>query len=136
MTLAQPAKWEKFIWPLATAALLLLFWHYAVIYSGTKVFPSPAKVLLGAEELANKGLLLRYIGDSLRRVAFGYLLALVLAIPFGLTLGWYPAASQVVNPMIQIMRPISPIAWIPLAIVFFGVGDSSATFLIFLGSFF
>src|SRR5437763_2850829 len=125
MTLAQPAKWEKFIWPMAAATLLLLFWHYAVIYSGTRVFPSPAKVLLGAEELAKKGLLLRYIGDSLSRVVKGYILAMVLGIRFGLILGWYPAASQVINPVIQMMRPISPLAWIPLAIVFFGVGDLS-----------
>ena len=136
MTLVQPAKWEKVVWPLAAATLLVLFWHYAVIESGTKIFPSPAKVFLGARELANKGVLLQYIGDSLARVALGYLLALVLAIPFGLILGWYPAASQVVNPVIQMMRPISPLAWIPLAIVFFGVGNTSATFLIFLASFF
>ena len=136
MTLVQPAKWEKFVWPLAATVLLLLFWHYAVILSATKIFPSPAKVLLGARELANKGVLLSYIKDSLLRVAAGYGLALVLAIPFGLILGWYPAASQVVNPVIQMMRPISPLAWIPLAIVFFGVGNTSATFLIFLASFF
>ena len=136
MTLVQPARWEKFVWPLVSAALLLLFWHYAVVYTESKVFPSPAKVLLGAQELARKGVLLSYIGDSLARVAGGYVLALVLAIPFGLILGWYPAASQVVNPVIQMMRPISPLAWIPLAIVFFGVGNTSATFLIFLASFF
>ena len=136
MTLVQPAKWEKFVWPLAATILLLLFWHYAVILSATKIFPSPAKVLQAARELANKGVLLSYIKDSLLRVAAGYGLALVLAIPFGLILGWYPAASQVVNPVIQMMRPISPLAWIPLAIVFFGVGNTSATFLIFLASFF
>ena len=136
MTLVQPAKWEKFVWPLVATVLLLLFWHYAVILSATKIFPSPAKVFLAAEELAKKGLLLSYIKDSLLRVAAGYGLALVLAIPLGLILGWYPAASQVVNPVIQMMRPISPLAWIPLAIVFFGVGNTSATFLIFLASFF
>lgn len=136
MTLVQPARWEKFVWPLVATVLLLLFWHYAVILSATKIFPSPAKVFLAAEELAKKGLLLSYIKDSLLRVAAGYGLALVLAIPLGLILGWYPAASQVVNPVIQMMRPISPLAWIPLAIVFFGVGNTSATFLIFLASFF
>jgi NitT/TauT family transport system permease protein len=53
-----------------------------------------------------------------------------------LALGWYPAANQVVNPVMQILRPISPIAWIPVAIIFFGIGDNAAIFLIFLGSFF
>ena len=51
-------------------------------------------------------------------------------------LGWYPAADQVVNPVMQMLRPISPIAWIPVAIIFFGVGDDAAIFLIFLGAFF
>jgi NitT/TauT family transport system permease protein len=136
MTLSQPAKWEKYFWPLLLAALFLVFWHYAVIYSASKVFPSPLKVFQGAEELAKRGVLVRYIADSLSRVGIGFTLAAVLAIPFGLTLGWYPAASQVVNPVIQMVRPISPIAWIPLAIVFFGVGNTSAVFLIFLASFF
>ncbi len=54
----------------------------------------------------------------------------------GLTLGWYLAANRVVNPVLQLLRPISPIAWIPIAIILFGVGDAAATFLIFLGSFF
>ena len=47
--------------------------------------------------------------------------AVVIGIPLGLTLGWYPAANQVVNPVLQILRPISPIAWIPVAIIFFAV---------------
>ena len=136
MTLSQPAKWEKYFWPVLLGLIFLVFWHYAVIASASKVFPSPMKVFNGAEELARRGVLLRYISDSLSRVGMGYLLAAVLAIPFGLILGWYPAASQVVNPVIQMVRPISPIAWIPLAIVFFGVGDKSAVFLIFLASFF
>src|ERR1700728_4774721 len=76
------------------------------------------------------------IGDSLRRVAVGFGLAVVIGIPLGLTLGWYPAANQILNPVLQILRPISPIASIPVAIIFFGIGDRAATFLIFLGAFF
>ena len=66
----------------------------------------------------------------------GYLSAAFLGIPLGLMLGWFPAASRVVNPVIQMMRPISPIAWIPIAIIWFGVGDAAAMYLIFLGAFF
>jgi NitT/TauT family transport system permease protein len=76
------------------------------------------------------------IGDSLRRVALGFGAAVVVGVPLGLTLGWYPALNQVVNPALQILRPISPLAWIPVAIVFFGVGDRPAVFLIFLSAFF
>jgi NitT/TauT family transport system permease protein len=117
-------------------ALFLVLWHYLVIWSATKVFPSPLAVERGIAELARKALLWRYIGDSLRRVALGYGAAVLLGIPIGLTLGWYPAANQVVNPVFQILRPISPIAWIPVAIILFGVGDTTAVFLIFLCAFF
>jgi NitT/TauT family transport system permease protein len=134
--LGEPRKWEKVVWPVFTGALLLVVWYASVRYSGSKVFPSPADVFRGANELFRKGLLLGYIVDSLGRVATGYSLAVALAVPLGLLLGWYPAAAQVVNPVIQMLRPISPIAWIPLSIIWFGVGNTAAVFLIFLASFF
>ncbi len=135
-SLTQPRKWEKFFWPVLAAAVFLAFWHYAVQFSGSKIFPSPADVLNGIDELMKKGVLGSYIADSLHRVAVGYGLAVLLGVPLGLTLGWYPAAAQVVNPVIQMARPISPLAWIPLAILWFGVGDAAAMYLIFLGAFF
>jgi len=134
-SLAEPRKWEKVFWPVIASALFLAVWHYAVVWSATKVFPSPLAVERGMAELARHGLLWAYIGDSLRRVALGFGVAAVLGIPIGLALGWYPAANQVVNPVLQMLRPISPIAWIPVAILLFGVGDRTAVFLIFLGAF-
>jgi NitT/TauT family transport system permease protein len=135
-TLAEPRKWEAFLWPAITAALLLALWHYSVIWTATKVFPSPRAVELGILELARKHVLWSSIFDSLGRVAIGFSAAVVIGVPLGLTLGWYPSLNQVVNPVIQILRPISPIAWIPVAIIFFGVGTRPAVFLIFLGAFF
>jgi NitT/TauT family transport system permease protein len=131
-----PRQWERLLWPLLVGALLLLGWHLAVKWTGSKVFPSPLEVQKGMVDLWRTGVLGRYIFDSLRRVAIGFLLATVLGIPAGLSLGWYPAAAQVVNPVIQMVRPISPIAWIPLAIIWFGVGDGAAVYLIFLAAFF
>jgi NitT/TauT family transport system permease protein len=136
MTLAQPAKWEKYFWPIAAGALFLATWHFSVRWSGSTIFPSPLDVQKGVAELVKKGLLWGYIRDSLARVGIGFSAAALLGIPLGLTLGWYPTAAQVVNPVIQMLRPISPIAWIPLAIVWFGVGDTAAIYLIFLGAFF
>jgi NitT/TauT family transport system permease protein len=135
-SLVQPKPWEKFFWPLSVALLLLAVWHVGVRASGTTVFPTPLDVEKGAAELFRKGLLFGYVRDSLLRVAAGYFSAILLGIPLGLILGWYPAAGQVVNPVIQMMRPISPIAWIPLAIIWFGVGNAAAVYLIFLASFF
>lgn len=122
--------------PLATGAVLLALWHGAVVWTDAKVFPSPLAVLAGLGELAGKGVLLRYIGDSLYRVAGGYLLALVVGVPLGLWMGWNRSAAAALNPLVQVLRPISPLAWIPVAIVLFGVANSAAIFLIFLASLF
>ena len=135
-SLAKPREWEKFFWPLLAAGLLLAVWYYSVLWTATKVFPSPLSVEKGFAELLHKHVLWADIGDSLRRVALGFGAAVAVGIPLGLTLGWYPALNQVLNPVIQILRPISPIAWIPVAIVFFGVGDRAAVFLIFLSALF
>jgi NitT/TauT family transport system permease protein len=135
-TLAQPNKLEKVFWPVLAAAVLFALWHYLVIWSGTKVFPAPSQVERGFVELLHKKVLWPDIASSLRRVAIGFGAAVVLGIPLGLILGWYPAFNQIVNPVMQILRPISPIAWIPVAIIFFGVGDNAAIFLIFMGAFF
>src|SRR5207248_4239877 len=77
-----------------------------------------------------------HIGASLFRVGAGFLLAVVVGIPLGLLMGWVHGAFTTLNPLVQILRPISPIAWIPLAILWFGVGDLSPIFLIFLSSVF
>jgi NitT/TauT family transport system permease protein len=135
-SLSEPNKWEKLLWPLLASGLLLAVWHYSVVWTQTKVFPAPLQVEKGMVELFHKNVLWQDIGSSLSRVAIGFGAAAVLGIPLGLSLGWYPAANQVVNPVMQILRPISPIAWIPVAIIFFGVGNRAAVFLIFLGAFF
>ncbi|HVW79240.1 MAG TPA: ABC transporter permease [Alloacidobacterium sp.] len=135
-SLAEPRRWERFFWPLLATGAFLALWHYSVIWTATKVFPAPREVERGMTELLRHHVLWGDIYDSLRRVAIGFGAAVALGIPVGLMLGWYPAANRVVNPVMQILRPISPIAWIPVAIIFFGVGDSAAVFLIFLGSFF
>jgi NitT/TauT family transport system permease protein len=73
---------------------------------------------------------------SLFRVTWGFALAAILAIPLGLTLGWHRRGEMAFYPLLQIFRPISPLAWIPIAILWFGVGDLAAIFLIFVGCFF
>ena len=135
-TLSPPGKLERVFWPMLASALLLTLWYASVRWSGTKVFPSPYDVEKGMAELLRHHVLWGDIVDSLRRVAVGFGAAAVLGIPLGLTLGWYPALNQVINPVMQILRPISPIAWIPVSIIFFGIGDRAAIFLIFLGAFF
>jgi len=126
---------EHFLWPSVAAAVSLIVWQLGVQWTGTHILPFPMDVQRGLAELVRKGLLWRYISDSLFRVGVGYALGVMCGIPLGMMLGWYPTAGTTVNPVVQMLRPISPLAWIPLSIVWFGVGNSAAVFLIFVGSF-
>jgi len=128
-------RWEPFLWPLVAATASLTAWQLGVQWTGTHIFPSPTDVQRGLAELVRKGLLWRYIGDSLFRVGVGYALGVTCGIPLGMMLGWYPTAGTTVNPVVQMLRPISPLAWIPLSIMWLGVGNFAAIFLIFIGSF-
>ena len=128
---------SRLLWlrPAAFIAALLILWHVAVQYQSVDLMPGPLAVVGGIAELAQRGLLLKYIVASLFRVTWGFTLAALLAIPLGLMVGWYRRADMAVNPLIQILRPISPLAWIPISILWFGVGDMAAIYLIFLASF-
>jgi NitT/TauT family transport system permease protein len=132
----DPHAWLKYALPLAVAALFLLAWDRAVLASHSDIFPRPLDVARGIRELGQKGLLLKYIVASLFRVTWGFGLAVLVGVPSGLLLGWFGRAYQAFNPMIQIFRPISPIAWIPVAILWFGITDIAPIFLIFLASVF
>jgi len=112
----------------------VIVWHVAVAASPGSLVPSPLAAARGIVELADKGLLVRYVVASLFRVTWGYLAALILAIPLGVWLGLWQRGEHALNPVLQLLRPISPLAWIPIAILWFGVGDVAAVFLIFLAS--
>jgi NitT/TauT family transport system permease protein len=127
---------ESVVLPLLVGVAILVAWHIAVSYSGTKVFPSPRAVWKGVGELLRSGTLVRYVRDSLGRVATGFGVAVLTGMPLGLALGLYPSLDAAVNPVVQVLRPISPLAWIPLAIVVFGITPAAAISLIFLGSVF
>ncbi|MGZ8781131.1 MAG: ABC transporter permease [Thermoanaerobaculia bacterium] len=120
--------------PLTGIALFVLAWHLAVAAEPRTLVPSPLAAVKGIVELAGKGLLARYVVASLFRVTWGYLAALVIAVPLGVTLGLWRRGDRAINPVLQLLRPISPLAWIPIAILWFGVGDVAALFLIFLAS--
>lgn len=129
-------RYKPIALPLAVAASALIIWQLAVMLTGTGIFPKPTQVLGGMVELIRRGVLIKYIVASLFRVSAGFLLALAVGIPFGLLLGWFSLAFHAFNPVIQVLRPISPIAWIPVAILWFGVSDLAPIFLIFLASLF
>ena len=122
--------------PLLVIAAVVALWWWLVVRTESAIFPTPWQVVTGALELAKDGTLWEHIGASLFRVGTGFALAMVVAIPLGLWMGWVAGAYVTLNPIFQMLRPISPIAWIPLAILWFGVGDVSPIFLIFISSVF
>lgn len=103
--------------------------------------PSPIGVLKGLKTLLLDGLppgylLHRHALESLLRVFYGFGIASVVAIPLGILIGWSRVIRDILTPFIEIVRPIPPLAWIPIAILWFGIGIKSAAFIIFLGAFF
>jgi NitT/TauT family transport system permease protein len=133
-------RWDswtaRIVPPLVVVALIIGLWWWVVVRTDSAIFPTPWAVVTGAWELAADGTLWEHIGASLMRVGIGFGLAVLVAIPLGLWMGWVTPAFRTLNPVFQMLRPISPIAWIPLAILWFGVGDLSPVFLIFISSVF
>jgi len=115
---------------------LIAIWWLAVDLTHSVIFPTPKAVVLGTLELASDGTLWEHIGASLMRVGIGFGIAVTFAIPLGLWMGRVHGAFVTLNPLFQILRPISPIAWIPIAILWFGVGNASPIYLIFIASVF
>ena len=120
---------------LVLAAVVAVWWA-VVVLTKSVIFPTPGEVVKGTLELARDGTVWEHIGASLFRVGAGFGLAVLFAIPLGLWMGWVHGAFVTLNPLFQILRPISPIAWIPIAILWFGVGNASPIFLIFIASVF
>jgi NitT/TauT family transport system permease protein len=129
-------KLTEIVAPTVVILLLIALWWFVVVYYDSAIFPTPGQVVSGAYELAQDGTLWEHITASLFRVGAGFGLAVLVAIPLGLWMGWVREAFVTLNPIFQMLRPISPIAWIPIAILWFGVGDVSPIFLIFISSVF
>lgn len=132
-------KKERYLLPL----ILILVWQglSTIQVIPSYKLPSPVEIVLGFKDLLMVGvppghLLHNHMLYSLYRVALGYAVAALLAIPLGLLMGWSAGLLKMVRPLIEVVRPIPPLAWIPIAILWFGIGIKSAAFIIFLGAFF
>jgi ABC-type nitrate/sulfonate/bicarbonate transport system permease component len=99
------------------------------------LFPGPEAVAGALYSLAVSGALWVHVFTSLKRVLIGFALALVCAVPLGLMLGLYRPLEAFCDGLLSILRPIPPFAWIPLAILWFGIGDGSTQFIVFYAAF-
>jgi NitT/TauT family transport system permease protein len=123
---------------LATPVALVLVWA-AVSSLGVfppSLFPHPWEVARGLADELRSGRLANDTIASLFRVSSGFLLAVALGVPAGLLLGQSPRARQAFLPIVNFFRSLSPLAWIPFAILWLGIGDPPAIFLIFMAAFF
>jgi NitT/TauT family transport system permease protein len=129
------------------AAFPLLFvvcWHCAVAYTGTRLIPSPYEVGVmmwdfsfgGVYNDAFSSTILIHIWMSVTRVYGGFFLAALIGIPLGLMIGRMKILRQLLDPTINVLRPIPVTAWLPLSMIFFGLGPNAAIFLVFLGAFY
>lgn len=100
------------------------------------LLPSPIAVAQALWELAVDGSLWIHLAASLQRVAVGFFLACIVGLALGLVCGWWRPVSDFVRPVIEALRPIPPLAWIPITILWFGLGDAASYFLVFLGAVF
>ena len=119
--------------------VLLVVWQFIsarVLDETTRaLLPPPTAVAAAAWELIVSGELFRHLFDSLRREFVAFLWSLV-AIPLGVAMGWWKGFNEQVDSLVEMLRPIPPLAWIPLSILWFGIGDLQNEFIIFLGIFF
>ncbi len=127
-------------WALLAFATILILWQALVslTFAGTTL-PGPSKVL--SEFFRSfyipigQYTLLGHIGWSLFRVLVGFTIASVMGVIVGLAMGWSKLAKAIISPVFEWLRPIPALAWIPLAILWFGIGETTKYFIIFVGTF-
>lgn len=144
---AGRSTWERLkptVLALIVPAGLLLFWHVATTLRWTRLIPTPYEVAEymvdfawgGIYDDAFSGTLITHLLASMSRVYGGFALAALFALPLGLMIGRIPTARMVLDPFLQVMRPIPVTAWLPLSMILFGLGPRSAFALVCLGAFY
>ena len=123
---------------------LLLAWHVGVVVSETRLIPLPSQVAVMMWDFAFGGVyddafsasLPVHFWVSIQRVYGGFFLAVAIAVPLGLMIGRFRFLQTMLDPTLSLLRPVPVTAWLPLSMIFFGLGPKSAIFLVFLGAFY
>ncbi len=129
---------KKAVHIIVSFLVLTTLWQLAVTLGSWNqtLFPSPLSVLKSFQELILTGTLANGVRDSLYRFSAGYFISAISGIILGLILGWFRKVWNYINPVVQLIRPISPIAWLPFVVLWFGIGDLPAIVIIFIAGFF
>lgn len=116
--------------------LFVLGWYTLSLNYTSNQLPSPIDTYLAVAEIYEDGTLVEHIAASMHRFVVGYSVGAVLGIILGLIAGRYLTVFSLFDSLVQVIRPISPIAWFPLAVLWFGIGDAPAIFIIIIATFF
>lgn len=141
MTLLLKSKdLKRVVSAIISILIFLCIWHLSVTLTDLgRLMPSPVLVLRaffkGFVDPIGTWTMPWHIFWSLMRVVPFYFVGSVVGIALGVSMGWYKIIEAVFRPLFEIIRPIPPIAWIPISIIWFGIGEGSKWFLIFLASF-
>jgi NitT/TauT family transport system permease protein len=139
-----PERLQSLLLGLAFPVALVVMWHELVVLSGTRLIPTPYQVGVmmydfmfgGINDDAFSGTIMTHLLASMQRVYGGFALAVAVGIPLGLLIGKVKVVRQMLDPTLSLLRPVPVTAWLPLSMIFFGLGPRSAIFLVFLGAFF
>jgi ABC-type nitrate/sulfonate/bicarbonate transport system permease component len=120
------------------AVALVLLWEASarLVWRDAQVLPAPTQAIEAAWRHLTAAELAQHIGWSLWRIVAGFALGALAGVVLGVAAGWYAGLARIVRPIVDLLRPIPPLAWIPIAIVWFGLGEPSKIFVIVLGAFF
>lgn len=117
---------------------VVLIWQAVATFviGNSFILPGPVDVADAVVDLAETGTIPEDLATSLLHFAIGIGAALLVGVPLGMAMGWFRIIDSLANPIIEVLRPIPPLAWIPFAIVWFGLTDLAAGFIVFAGAFF
>ena len=129
----------SFLYILMSLSIFVLIWHFFSYYyiDNSFILPTPSEVIEGLVKVYNGYLgstLYGHIFSSLKIVLVGYFCALLIGVPLGISMAWYNPMNILFSPLISVLRPIPPPAWIPLAILWFGIDMSGKVFVIIVSA--
>ena len=132
-----PIKHRRWFVALRSFAAFILLWYFVFLWNGNPIqLPSPWRVANALWQLGWSGELFEHAGVSTMRLVIALFVATLLAVPLGFVMGLYRTADSLIDPVVEILRPISGIAWIPLGLFIFGVGDVLPVFIMVYVAFF
>lgn len=129
---------KKLLYFIAGMILLITIWQLLIIIGNYEeaLFPPPRIVGQEIIRMVMDGTIFVHLQVSLGRFTAGYILAVIPAIVLGMLLGRMPRVWRIVDPIVQVLRPVSPVAWSPFIVLWFGIGDIPAIVIIFIAAFF